>query len=703
MASRMSLTHRVSLIDLLDHLETESRTTCHLSNLDVHVIGPFSAGKSRLLAEVIRASVPGVPEPLLPASSLGPETVLPLWISYGDTAKLDLVQAEADGNKVQTAVKESLAAFPDRPATNRLLARHNMARSDARLRLTVPRQELLLNAQTFDTRAAPDELWSVRVIDMPGGYEPEGSSEQPALSEGIACIFVLLPKDMYNADIRSELESVMREMSEMVMAPPSLGIYVTHCDASCAEPLDAFEAELRADFERIMRESGNQDSWHFAVRRVDREFGDATARSALAESFWHDITVGLGTDPTALQHRKRIMLADSWLRECKELFAARLTRHLEVFSAAAAVIRWFEETRRLTSLRRVNLQGLEPAGRIERLWSEWDRFVHGSLAEPHARCRASSGEWDSLKSRSGPWERWFIASFAAHQQDASTCALNLLEHAFQCLQEAAEEVVDGHANTLVVDELARQNLEPALRAASARLACVENEALARYLQPHLGAASEDELIATAISLCCARDAMFGEGGVPPARPHPRDLTLRDVFYALLLDELWSQPGLVNGLSGYRLDDVARLAFGHPLEWVTQQLQRLDGDAHDVSPPMVTGDGPGVTALLFPTPGALSEEELRAASAGVAGEYLLLCRTALIHLFRGELRAAEDNINKAKYRHDDRAFAHHVYGLLRGLQGDATRARKELGLAFKHETLDGVRIRIRRGLRVQRWS
>ena len=57
------------------------------------------------------------------------------------------------------------------------------------------------------------------------------------------------------------------------------------------------------------------------------------------------------------------------------------------------------------------------------------------------------------------------------------------------------------------------------------------------------------------------------------------------------------------------------------------------------------------------------------------------------------------MNIAKNNHDDRAFSHHVYGLLRGLQGNVEEAKFELGLARARETHESAIKRIDLALKV----
>jgi hypothetical protein len=103
----------------------------------------------------------------------------------------------------------------------------------------------------------------------------------------------------------------------------------------------------------------------------------------------------------------------------------------------------------------------------------------------------------------------------------------------------------------------------------------------------------------------------------------------------------------------------------------------------------------VIRSLLPPPASLFRPVAEVLSMFGGSNYDALCRSALLHLFWGQLKAAEKKVNMAKNNHDDRAFAHHVYGLLRGLHEDRDGARFELGLALAREGFEGARLRIGR--------
>ena len=171
-----------------------------------------------------------------------------------------------------------------------------------------------------------------------------------------------------------------------------------------------------------------------------------------------------------------------------------------------------------------------------------------------------------------------------------------------------------------------------------------------------------------------------------------DMGLRDAFYALVLDEVRCQPDLASELGGNELGGVALAAFGHGLESICERIER----SHTGLPRgVITGPGFGVIRSLLPPPASLFRPVAEVLSMVFGSNYDALCRSALLHLFWGQLDAAERKVNVAKNNHDGRAFAHHIYGLLRGLQEDREGARFELSLARAREGFESARSRINR--------
>lgn len=129
------------------------------SVLTARIVGEFSAGKSRLLRELL---APATPPALLPISSREVQTRLMLEVTYSPEPELLLVQKARDtdiqADKLRTL--QTLTAFPDRDA---------MAGIDPlqhRLRLGVPLPSLFLpDGDRFEAGHQPKRMF---LIDTPG-------------------------------------------------------------------------------------------------------------------------------------------------------------------------------------------------------------------------------------------------------------------------------------------------------------------------------------------------------------------------------------------------------------------------------------------------------------------------------------------------------------------------------------------------------
>lgn len=170
------------------------------------------------------------------------------------------------------------------------------------------------------------------------------------------------------------------------------------------------------------------------------------------------------------------------------------------------------------------------------------------------------------------------------------------------------------------------------------------------------------------------------------------MSLEEKFYLLIVDELRAQPGLIEELEG--------LGPGRRVAQVFGRMSPLLGPVG--TPEIVVnaaGLVPRLVAALGEAPVDLTSELKRWTDEATDAHatYMTLARGALVQLLWRNFGAAEDAINLAKYQQDDWAFAHYVYGLSRGLEGDAGRAHFELYLALHREPFPEARERIDRAL------
>jgi hypothetical protein len=189
---------------------------------------------------------------------------------------------------------------------------------------------------------------------------------------------------------------------------------------------------------------------------------------------------------------------------------------------------------------------------------------------------------------------------------------------------------------------------------------------------------------------------------PPALDQTEDISchtgsdlLRPAFYALVHYEIESQPHILDKKGQEIAEEFADNVFRAPLSLVVDRVKRGLG----LPQAFVNSDA---TSTLERGPLDSRKFDLHWTSFRsrfVGSNYDVLCSNALVFLARNNIAMAEKEVNIAKLNHDDRAFAHHVYGLLRGLQGDEAGARFELYLALQRETYEDAKRRIECALRV----
>lgn len=167
----------------------------------------------------------------------------------------------------------------------------------------------------------------------------------------------------------------------------------------------------------------------------------------------------------------------------------------------------------------------------------------------------------------------------------------------------------------------------------------------------------------------------------------------DAFYILVLDEIKSQPNLQEELR------LLETALGISEKIIDVLIEIID--SRDWQLKLAAAGFKGLKQLNFPVAsfarnfGDWHSWKFKDKRAN----YESLCRSALLNLAWQKFDIAEVKINEAKFIYDDWAFAHHVYGLLRGLQENTNGARFELGLALQRESSDIVKQRLERAIRL----
>jgi len=172
--------------------------------------------------------------------------------------------------------------------------------------------------------------------------------------------------------------------------------------------------------------------------------------------------------------------------------------------------------------------------------------------------------------------------------------------------------------------------------------------------------------------------------------------LSEAFLLLVLDEINSQPNLRSEFAQNEMQGVAIKLFGMGLD---QAVQTLEKQCTGLPVSVLRMTNTKVSDVIIPRPKKLTRDVAEVLSMVMGSNYDALCRSAILHIYWNELTDAERKINMAKNNDDSKAFAHHVYGLLRGVQGNRDGARFELGIALERESFEGARHRIKRAITV----
>ncbi len=202
------------------------------SVLTVRMIGEFSAGKTRFLRELLG---PCIPVALLPISSLERQTRLPLEITYGPQAELQLIERAHDA-KAAVALKR-YEHFPQRAE----LASFDPARH--RLRLAVPETRLILRKGDGYGEGAR----RLALIDMPGwnsGDDELAESDAETIMTGywnLALGYVCQASRLDGEWNQERLSQFLEALADahFIGERPSLLFIITQCPAEDRTRLEA--------------------------------------------------------------------------------------------------------------------------------------------------------------------------------------------------------------------------------------------------------------------------------------------------------------------------------------------------------------------------------------------------------------------------------------------------------------------------------
>lgn len=292
MTTRFNITEKIaaSMQQFAEHMEstTQLKDGC----LTARVIGEFSAGKTRLLRELLGDAIPPA---LFPISSIERQTKLQLEITYGEQPELTLVQREAD---YQTAVTLSvLDHFPER---HEIDEKQYDPRTH-RLRLSLPESRLILpQGDGYQEDKSPMRLF---LIDTPGwnsGDDDIAEDNAETIMAGyhnLGLVYVTDARRIDGATNTQRLSEFLRVLQEAeFLEGTHLVFVVTQCPLE-----DQSRLQLRAR-EMVMKQwqalGNTPQSLTLHVMCVDFGQMAESDRQQFRETFWQHLLAPLGETQT---------------------------------------------------------------------------------------------------------------------------------------------------------------------------------------------------------------------------------------------------------------------------------------------------------------------------------------------------------------------------------------------------------------------
>ena len=200
--------------------------------LTARVVGEYSAGKTRVIREILANKIP---EKYLPISSLEAQTRLQLEISYGQADELYLIEKSEDYDEAR--IIEQLAQFPARAEVI------DYSPEDYRLRLLIDEPKFILakgDGYTEDNQ--PKKLF---LIDTPGWNSgddaiAEKDAHQYFVGEhNLAIIYVCHANRLDGEINKAKLDNFLEALGDAMFltGKAHLHIVITHCQKDSQQRL----------------------------------------------------------------------------------------------------------------------------------------------------------------------------------------------------------------------------------------------------------------------------------------------------------------------------------------------------------------------------------------------------------------------------------------------------------------------------------
>jgi hypothetical protein len=330
----------------------------------VHIIGAFSAGKSRLVRELLRGY--HAAHDLLPISSQERQSALPLEITYGEVPRLLRMGENGDVTH--------LPAFPVRDEQRLFDA------STYRLRLELPEPELLLGDVALCS--AEEGIKRLVVKDMPGWNSGDSFVAENALAGGlvgadnISLVYVVRANGVDSQDDLSRLHAIFTAVEAgdaFFYNGFHLVVVVTRCEDVSEHA--AITSRITERLQQLAEDVGIEDVFTLSVLCVDfgKEQEDLN-HAAFISRFWELITKPIADKKqigsSAASNNRSLNWKKEWLIQSK------IIASLDLMNAAQHWLNGFKkEDKFIAHMNSTRLLGLSKEECCLKLHTTWMKQV----------------------------------------------------------------------------------------------------------------------------------------------------------------------------------------------------------------------------------------------------------------------------------------------------------------------------------------
>ena len=330
--------------------------------LTARVVGEYSAGKTRVIREILANQIP---QQYSPISSLEAQTRLQLEISYGQNNQLFLIEKSEDLD--DAVIVEELTQFPSRAE----VSQYNP--DDYRLRLLINESRFILaKGDGYSDDNQPKKLF---LIDTPGWNSGEDDlAEQDAHQyfdgeHNLAIIYVCHANRLDGEINKARLENFLEALGDAMFltGKAHLHIIITHCQKDSQQRLSQrMRDRILQQWQDLYFEPENL---MLNITALDfAEMSDQEIQK-FRENFWQELLKPIGTEKFEFQqgYAEQILnWSNDWdIRPVLIKQIASLRKIQKILSFACL------EGQFIQNMNMTRLRGLSSSEMIQRLTERW--------------------------------------------------------------------------------------------------------------------------------------------------------------------------------------------------------------------------------------------------------------------------------------------------------------------------------------------